>query len=169
MDAHREVWPPQRSLSAVLFDRDGTLVDDVPYNGDPERMVVRPSARCAVDRLRALGLRICMVTNQSGVSRGIIARDDVDRVNERLADMLGGLDVVMVCPHAPTDRCGCRKPEPGMITEACAQLSLSPEDCCLIGDSDSDMEAASRAGCDALRARTDRELVRAVDRVVQWA
>ncbi len=66
--------------SAVLFDRDGTLVDDVPYNGDPDLVTPRPGARSALDLLRGKGIRLGIVSNQSGVGRGLLTEDDVRRI-----------------------------------------------------------------------------------------
>src|SRR3954463_14430660 len=81
-----------RLTDAVLFDRDGTLVRDVPYNGNPDAVVVMPGARQALDRLRADGLRIGVVTNQSGIARGLLTRAQVDAVNARVEELLGPFD-----------------------------------------------------------------------------
>ena len=143
---HRDV-PPWRGLpDLVLFDRDGTLVHDVPYNGDPD--LVRPvdGARASLDALRARGVRIGLVSNQSGVGRGLLTTAQVDAVNARLAELLGPFDTVQVCPHAPEDGCGCRKPAPGMVKAACAELDVDPARCVVIGDIGADVGAAEAAG-----------------------
>ncbi|WP_448614572.1 HAD-IIIA family hydrolase [Modestobacter sp. URMC 112] len=143
---HRAV-PPWRGLpDLVLFDRDGTLVHDVPYNGDPD--LVRPvdGARAALDALRARGVRIGLVSNQSGVGRGLLTTAQVEAVNARLAELLGPFDTVQVCPHAPEDGCGCRKPAPGMVKAACAELDVDPARCVVIGDIGADVGAAEAAG-----------------------
>jgi histidinol-phosphate phosphatase family protein len=137
-------WP-DRPL-AVLFDRDGTLVHDVPYNGDPTHVSVVPGAREALDRLRARQIRIGVVTNQSGVARGKIATDDVEQVNRRVEALLGPFDVFEVCPHREEDGCDCRKPQPGLIQRAAARLGVDPRHCIVIGDIGSDVEAAEKAG-----------------------
>jgi histidinol-phosphate phosphatase family protein len=168
MDAHMPPWPPDRPVRVVLFDRDGTLVDDLPYNGDPDRVTLRPSARPAIERLRALGARVGVITNQSGVGRGLLEPSQVERVNQRIGDLLGGLDAVAVCPHAPADGCRCRKPQPGLIHDVCSTLGVTAGDCCVIGDRPSDMEAASRAGASGVLARTDAELRSAVELVARW-
>jgi HAD superfamily hydrolase (TIGR01662 family) len=143
---HRAVTPWRGLPDLVLFDRDGTLVHDVPYNGDPA--LVRPvdGARAAVDRLRARGVRVGLVTNQSGVGRGLLTRAQVDAVNDRLAELLGPFDTVQVCPHAPEAGCECRKPAPGMVKAACAELDVDPARCVVIGDIGADMDAAAAAG-----------------------
>ena len=79
-------WPTERpvTIRAVLFDRDGTLVDDVPYNGDPAKVRARPGARAAVDAVRARGLAVGVVTNQSGIGRGMLTVEAAEMVNERV-------------------------------------------------------------------------------------
>ncbi len=133
-------------VGAVLFDRDGTLVHDVPYNADPD--LVRPveGAREALGALRARGVRTGVVTNQSGVARGLLTVADVRRVNQRVDALLGPFDVWAVCPHGPGDGCPCRKPRPGMILWAAGRLRADPADCVVIGDIGADVEAARRAG-----------------------
>jgi HAD superfamily hydrolase (TIGR01662 family) len=164
----------------VLFDRDGTLIDDVPYNGDADLVTARPGARAALDRLRAAGVAIGIITNQSGVARGLLDAADVERVNRRVAELLGPVDVIMVCTHGPDDGCACRKPEPGMILEAAARLGVEPVDCVVVGDIGADVEAAAAAGARGIlvpnartrpaeRAAADEvaaDLARAVDRLL---
>ncbi|KOV97860.1 hypothetical protein ADK65_24140 [Streptomyces sp. NRRL B-1140] len=132
--------------AAVLFDRDGTLVADVPYNGDPSRVTLMPGAREAVDALRAAGVPVGVVTNQSGVARGLLTRRDVQNVRLRVEELLGPFAVWAVCPHGPGEGCGCRKPAPGLILAACRRLAVPPEHTAVIGDIGADMEAARAAG-----------------------
>ncbi|WP_309125014.1 HAD-IIIA family hydrolase [Kocuria sp.] len=143
---HRRTGPWPVPVRAVLFDRDGTLVHDVPYNGDPARVELVPGAREAVDAVRAAGLRVGVVSNQSGIGRGLLTRAQVDAVNARLAELLGPFDTWQVCPHAPEERCPCRKPAPGMVLAAAAQLGVDPRECVLVGDIGADVEAAQAAG-----------------------
>ena len=89
--------------AAVLFDRDGTLVVDVPYNGDPDLVQPVPGARAALDRLRAAGVPTALVSNQSGIARGLLTRAQVDAVNARLEELVGPLGPVFVCEHGPGD------------------------------------------------------------------
>jgi histidinol-phosphate phosphatase family protein len=138
---------PWRGLpDLVLFDRDGTLVHDVPYNGDPERVRPVEGAREALDRLRDRGVRIGVVSNQSGVSRGLLTLEQVAAVNARLAELVGPFETVQVCPHGPDDGCSCRKPAPGMVKSACAELDVDPARCVVVGDIGADVEAAEAAG-----------------------
>lgn len=133
-------------IRAVLFDRDGTLVHDVAYNGDPT--LVRPVAGAAASlrRLRAAGLRLALVSNQSGIARGLLTRADVDRVNDRVEQLLGPFDHRAICPHADGDGCGCRKPRPGLVLEAARALGVRPAQCVVVGDIGADVAAARAAG-----------------------
>jgi HAD superfamily hydrolase (TIGR01662 family) len=143
---HRDA-PAWRGVpDLVLLDRDGTIVVDVPYNGDPARVVPVDGAREALDRLRALGVRLGVVSNQSGIGSGRITVDQVEAVNARVGELLGPFDVWRYCPHARDEGCDCRKPAPGMVKDACAELGVPPERCVLVGDIGSDVEAAEAAG-----------------------
>lgn len=97
----------------MLLDRDGTLIEDVPYNGDPEKVRPVPGARAALDRLRAAGLRLAVVTNQSGLARGYFTGEQMRAVHARVEELLGRFDAWLVCPHDDEDACACRKPEIG--------------------------------------------------------
>jgi HAD superfamily hydrolase (TIGR01662 family) len=143
---HRRVTPWRGLPELVLFDRDGTLVHDVPYNADPDRVHPVEGAREALDRLRARGIRVGVVSNQSGVARGLITVDQVEACNARLAELLGPFDVVRYCPHGPDDGCDCRKPAPGMVKSACADLDVDPARCVVVGDIAADVDAAAAAG-----------------------
>lgn len=131
---------------AVLFDRDGTLVHDVPYNGDPSLVCPVDGAADVLAELRRAGVPTAVVSNQSGIARGLLTRAQVDAVNVRVEELLGPLGPVFVCEHGPAGGCACRKPSPGMVLEAAAALGVDPHDCVLIGDIGADVEAARAAG-----------------------
>ena len=157
-----------RAPEAVLLDRDGTLVVDLPYNGDPRRVVAMPGARAALDRLRAAGVPTAVVSNQSGVGRGLVTRADVEAVNRRMEELLGPLGPALVCPHRPDEGCGCRKPAPGLIVAAAEALGVEPERCAVVGDIGADVEAAQAAGARAVlvpTSRTRAEEIRAAPEV----
>jgi histidinol-phosphate phosphatase family protein len=161
--AHRlrgELSVRTRSLAtrpkAVLLDRDGTLVEDVPYNRDPAAVRPMPGAREAVERLRAAGIRLAVVSNQSGVGRGLLSPEDVRAVNARIEELLGPLGPWMICPHAPGDACGCRKPAPGLIERASEALRVDAGDCVVIGDIGADVDAARAAGARSVLVPTPR-------------
>lgn len=133
-------------LRAVLFDRDGTLVRDVPYNGDPARVDPMPQAREVLQSLRSIGIATGVLSNQSGIGRGILTTDQVAAVNLRIEQLLGPFDVWEICPHRPGDGCVCRKPAPGMILSACRRLGIATAEAAYIGDIGADVEAALAAG-----------------------
>lgn len=133
-------------VRAVLFDRDDTLIVNVPFNGDPERVVPLAGARLALDVLRSVGILTAVVSNQSGVGRGFITLEQVQSVNRRVEALLGPLGPWFICPHAPEDGCDCRKPAPGLIQRAALALGVAVEECVMLGDQLSDMEAARAAG-----------------------
>lgn len=144
---HRRATRAPRALpAAILFDRDGTLVHDVPYNGDPDRVRPVDGAARVLERLRGLGIPVGVVSNQSGVARGLITPGQLRRVNARVAELLGPFSVWRVCPHAEEAGCSCRKPAPGLVRGAAAALGVSPRDCVVIGDTGGDVEAARAAG-----------------------
>jgi HAD superfamily hydrolase (TIGR01662 family) len=151
---HRHVRPRASSIAplrrgslpaAVLLDRDDTLIRDVPYNGDPSLVEAMPGARLALDRLRAVGVPLAVITNQSAIGRGLLEREHVEAVNDRVEELLGPFDAWAVCPHVETDACDCRKPLPGMIYQVARQLNVDAQDCVVIGDIGSDIEAAAAA------------------------
>jgi D-glycero-D-manno-heptose 1,7-bisphosphate phosphatase len=154
------------SVRAVLFDRDETLVVDVPFNGDPDKVEVLPGARELLDRLRAAGLQLAVVSNQSGVGRGYITMEQVDAVNRRIDELLGPFAGFFVCPHAPGDDCDCRKPKPALIRDAAGALGVSAQECVVVGDRESDVGAARNAGAIAMKIHGPRELARAVDDIL---
>jgi D-glycero-D-manno-heptose 1,7-bisphosphate phosphatase len=149
--------PPRR---AVFLDRDGVVVEDVGYLRSPDQLRLLPGAAEAIRRLREAGYLAIVVTNQSGVARGYFGEEDVRRAHAALEEMLRAagtkLDAIYYCPHHPTEgeppyrvACSCRKPEPGMLLQAAADLGIDLKASALIGDKPSDVEAAHRAGCRA--------------------
>ena len=141
-------WPPRPA--AVLFDRDGTLVRDVPYNADPELVTPMPGAAGAVAALRRAGIAVGVVTNQAGVGRGLITSEQLTAVNARVDELTGPFGAWLACTHAPQDGCDCRKPAPGLITRAAAALGVTAADCVVIGDIAADVAAARAAGARAV-------------------
>ena len=165
-----EALRPRHRSGAVLFDRDGTLVVDVPYNGDPSLVEVVEDAPAAVKALRSAGVPVGVVSNQSGVGRGLVSPEDVEAVNQVIDASLGGLDVWEWCGHVAEDGCERRKPLPGMIRSAARRVGVAPGRCVVIGDIGSDVEAARAAGARPIlvpTAETRREEVLAAPVVVE--
>ncbi|MFF0490296.1 D-glycero-alpha-D-manno-heptose-1,7-bisphosphate 7-phosphatase [Nocardia sp. NPDC004068] len=142
--------------AALLFDRDDTLIVDVPYLSDPALVQPVPGAVELLDRLRADGIPIGVVSNQSGVARGLLTVDQLAAVNARVEELLGPFDTWQICVHAPADDCACRKPRPGLILAAARALGVDPAHCVVIGDIGADVRAALAAGADAVLVPTAR-------------
>jgi D-glycero-D-manno-heptose 1,7-bisphosphate phosphatase len=146
------------SRPAVFFDRDGVLIADSGYPHRPEHLVFLPGAAAAVRRVNAAGLAAVLVTNQSGVARGLFTEDQMHAFHDLLAEALAAegarLDAIYHCPYLPDAAVEAyshpdhpdRKPNPGMLLRAIADLDLDPARSVMIGDKPSDVEAARRAG-----------------------
>jgi D,D-heptose 1,7-bisphosphate phosphatase len=143
---------------AVFLDKDGTLIEDVPYNVDPARIRLLPGASEGLRRLHEAGYRLIVVSNQSGVARGYFREQALAGVERRLAELLAGERVILsgfyYCPHHPQGRvsgynvaCTCRKPAPGLLLQAAHEHDIDLEHSWLIGDILDDIEAGRRAGC----------------------
>ncbi|GIF04790.1 HAD-IIIA family hydrolase [Actinoplanes siamensis] len=152
-----------RLYDAVLFDRDGTLIVDVPYNGDARLVEPMPGARAALDRLRAAGLRLGVVTNQSGLARGRFTEAQLAQVNNRVEELLGPFGTWQICPHDDTAGCDCRKPRPGLIRAAAEALGTTAQRCVVVGDIGRDMTAALAAGAAGILVPTPVTLPAEVD------
>jgi histidinol-phosphate phosphatase family protein len=126
----------------------------VPYNGDPAPVEPMPGAEAALARLRAAGIRLGVVTNQSGVGRGLITTAEMEAVNQRVEELLGPFGTWAICPHDPAAGCDCRKPEPFLVGKAAADLGVDPADCVVIGDIGIDAAAAYAAGARAVLVPT---------------
>lgn len=146
------------SDAAVFIDKDGTLIDDVPYNVDPDRIRLAPGVRVGVRRLHERGFRLVVVSNQGGVARGYFTEDALFGVEERLRDLLRGFGVPLAgfyyCPHDPVGRiksyataCTCRKPRPGLFQRAAREGHFDLRRSWCIGDILDDVEAGHAAGC----------------------
>jgi D-glycero-D-manno-heptose 1,7-bisphosphate phosphatase len=138
------------SRPAVFIDRDGTLTDEVGYVNHPSRLRLLPRSAEAIRRLNAARVPAVVVTNQAGIARGYFSADVLAAVNDALVAQLAQagarLDGIYVCPHHPTEgeppyraRCECRKPKPGLLRQAAAELSLDLIRSTMIGDKPSDL------------------------------
>lgn len=141
---------------AVLLDRDDTIIADGPFLSDPAGVRPLPGAVEALNRLRRRGLKLAVITNQSGVARGLITPDELTAVNARVEDVLGPFDSWQICLHDAGDGCGCRKPASGMVLAAADELGIDPRRCVMIGDTGGDVEAALSAQARAVLVPTER-------------
>jgi histidinol-phosphate phosphatase family protein len=143
---------------AVFLDKDGTVIEDVPYNVDPARIRLLPGAETGLKMLHAAGWRLFIVTNQSGIARGYYTEHDMAIVENHLRNVMAGFGVRLggyyFCPHYPGGtvpgyavRCMCRKPEPGLLVRAAQENGIDLRDSWIVGDILNDVEAGRRAGC----------------------
>jgi D-glycero-D-manno-heptose 1,7-bisphosphate phosphatase len=151
---------PERASRALFLDRDGTLIVDKVYLADPAGVELIPGAADALRRARALGYKLFLFTNQSGIGRGYHTLEDTHRVNTRLEELLGpptpAFDGICIAPEAPDQPAVYRKPSPKYILEMVAQHGLDPAQCYMVGDSAADIQAARNAGIHAVVVRTGK-------------
>ena len=148
-------------LSAVLLDRDGTIIHDCHYLSDPAGVALLPHAAEGLRLLQDAGLPLILVSNQSGIGRGYFSAGDAARVHARLEALLRKQGVRLAaayhCPHTPEDHCTCRKPAAGMVLRAAQDLHFDPARAAVIGDKPCDVRLARAVGALALLVGTARE------------
>jgi D-glycero-D-manno-heptose 1,7-bisphosphate phosphatase len=133
-------------MRGVFVDKDGTLVENVPYNVDPQCIVLAPGAALGIRRLKARGYCILVVSNQPGIGLGLFDEDALEGVAARLRELVP-IDGFYYCPHRPDAGCACRKPSSAMLERAALQHGLHLSECWMVGDILDDVEAGRRAGC----------------------
>lgn len=135
---------------ALFLDRDGTVIIDTDYPNDPQKVAFVPGTVEALHKIQR-EYELIVISNQSGVGRGLITPEQFNAVHEQFVTMLKGVNIEMAgiyyCPHAPEERCDCRKPSPKMILDAAARHDIDLSASYMIGDKMSDVIAGSRAGC----------------------
>jgi histidinol-phosphate phosphatase family protein len=145
-------------MRAIFLDKDGTLLNDVPYNVDPALVQLSPRAAQALRLFRRLGYALFVVSNQSGIAKGWFDEQALQSVERRVAELLSArgaaLDGFYFCPHHPDGvieryafECNCRKPMPGLLRQAADQHDIDLKQSWMIGDILDDVEAGRRAGC----------------------
>jgi D,D-heptose 1,7-bisphosphate phosphatase len=141
---------------AVFLDRDGTLMQDVDYCGDPKDVQVFEGASDALRKLKQHGFKLIVITNQSGIARGYFDEQQYKVVEREVGRQVGEelLDATYYCPHHPSDGCGCRKPKPELVVRAAADHDLDLSRSFFIGDKTSDIECGSNAGVRTVLVRT---------------
>ncbi len=143
---------------AAILDRDGTIIADRDYISDPAEVALLPNAAPGLRRLAALGLRLVVVTNQSGIGRGCFDESQLAAVNNRMEELLRdeGIEIAGIwhCPHRPDDGCSCRKPNTGLVDQAAEALGFDSGQAVVIGDKASDIELGKRLGAATILVRT---------------
>jgi D-glycero-D-manno-heptose 1,7-bisphosphate phosphatase len=141
---------------AVFIDRDGTIMEDTNHCSDPKDVRIFPGVLEALRRLKSGGFKIVVITNQSGIGRGLFTLDQYRAVEAEVLRQLGDglVDATYYCPDAPEQYSECRKPAPGMVVKATRDHQIDLSRSFLIGDKEIDVECARNAGVRAIRVRT---------------
>ena len=138
------------SISAVFVDRDGTICFDKHYLSDPNGIELIPTVPQGIRKLNKAGIRVIVVTNQSGIGRGYFREDQLKAVHDRLLETLRAhgakIDAIIYCPHKPDEGCQCRKPAPGMLLQASEEYKIDLPHSYVIGDRMMDVEMAHKVG-----------------------
>ena len=138
----------------MFLDRDGTIIRDVGYLKDPSEVTLLPGSIEALSLMSAAGFMLILVSNQSGIGRGLITQDQADRVHRRFEELLDGegvrLSASYYCPHHPDDNCQCRKPRTGLLERASMELDIDMETSVMVGDRETDVDAGTGSGCRAI-------------------
>jgi histidinol-phosphate phosphatase family protein len=145
-------------IDIVFLDRDGTLNHDEGYMSDPDRLVLLPGAAEAVAALNAAGVKAAVITNQSGVGRGLVTPEALARVHERLVALFARhgarVDGIYACPHRPEEGCACRKPGTALAIRAARDLGVDASRSAVIGDKAVDLELGRRLGGRSILVRS---------------
>lgn len=145
-------------MPAVFLDRDGTLNEDTGYIGNPDNVRLLPGAAEAVKKLNRAGVKVIIITNQSGVNRGYFTLEDLNAVNSRLLGLLrlegATVDGIYYCPHRPDENCPCRKPGAGLLSRAALEHGIDVLSSYVVGDKVCDAALARNAGAKAVLVLT---------------
>ena len=141
---------------AIFIDRDGTIMEDTDYCSHPKDVRIFPGVPEALRLLKSRGYKLIIITNQSGIGRGLFTLDQYRAVESEVLRQLGDglVDATYYCPDAPGQHSKCRKPAPGMVLEAARDYHIDLSRSFLIGDKEVDVECAHNAGVRAIRVRT---------------
>ena len=149
---------PAKTAPAVFLDRDGTIIEEMDYLHEPERLRILPNAMEGVKRFQDMGYRIVILTNQPGIGIGYYSKEDFYRVNRTLLKSFSEkgilVDKIYFCPHSKSEKCACRKPEQTLIQRARQELNLDLSRSVMIGDKTSDIETGRRAAMRTILVRT---------------
>jgi D-glycero-D-manno-heptose 1,7-bisphosphate phosphatase len=157
------IWPK----TGVFLDRDDTIIRDKNYLDDPDEIEILPGTVEALRTLNRTGIPVIVITNQSGIARGLLDLNTLDVIHKRLTGLImqegARIDAIYFCPHHPEAlleeyrvSCSCRKPEPGLLMEAARSFDLDLSLCYMVGDKPDDIEAIHRVGGKGILIRTNK-------------
>ena len=156
--------------SAVFLDRDGNINVEKGYIRDIAELELYPGVGKAVKSLNEAGILAILITNQSGAARGFYPESHIQALNERTEELLSNynarLDAIYYCPHHPDDGCSCRKPKPGSILKAASDFDIDLAVSWMVGDSESDLQAGTAAGCRVKKVTKEQSLLDIVDQIL---
>ena len=155
---------------AVFVDRDDTLVKDVPYNNDPDKLHLIPGVPAAISKLNEAGYTVIVITNQSGIARGLLNEERLAEIHDKMVKEIeaggGKITDIFYCPHHPDDGCTCRKPETGLGVAAIGKYNINPAASIMIGDHEKDIEFGRRLGLKTFQVTEKRTFVDVVEEII---
>ena len=148
-------------MKLIVLDRDGVINEDMERPvADPDEWIPIPGSLEAIARLHQAGWHVAVATNQSGLSRGLLALNTLHAIHQRMHETVnkagGKIDVVAFCPHKDSDQCACRKPAPGMLYTISERLNIDLSTVVVVGDSLRDMQAAMATAAKPVMVRTGK-------------
>jgi len=158
-------------LKAVFVDRDGVINQErSDYVKSISELEIYPNVAKNITLLKDAGFLVIVITNQSAVNRGIVTHEMINQIHNSIQDHLKKygtfLDGFYYCPHTPNENCNCRKPKSGLLQKAILELNIDLNSSWMIGDSDSDIEAADSIGCKAIKISDNFSLDNAVKKIL---
>ena len=158
-------------LKTVFVDRDGVINQErSDYVKSISELEIYPNVAKNIKLLKDAGFLVVVITNQSAVNRGIVTHEMINQIHNSIQNHLKKygtfLDGFYYCPHTPNENCNCRKPKPGLLQKAILELNIDLNSSWMIGDSDSDIEAADSIGCKAIKINDNFSLDNAVEKIL---
>ena len=157
---------------AIFLDRDGVLNKErKDYVKSLEELEIFPQIVQPIKKFNELGYLVIVITNQSAINRGLTTHENVIKIHQHIQEFLisqkAKIDDFYYCPHRPDENCDCRKPKPSLLEKAAEDLKIDLKLSWMIGDRDSDMEAAQQAGCKSIKIDEDGEIKNAVEDILK--
>ncbi len=150
-----------RKYKIIILDRDGVINEDSDeYIKSPAEWHPIPGSLAAIAQLNKAGIKVAVISNQSGIARGFFTEETLAKIHKKMQDALaaigGHIDDIFYCPHYPDDKCACRKPNPKMVLDILHKYKIDKKDVLVVGDKFSDIELAKNVGCDVVLVKTGK-------------